>query len=123
MADTKQDGAVSLINLVTARLKEEWPDHQIGSFHYKISSMSDTREYDNIFVDHVPLGEVTDTAVMIWIPSMDGHQVSELATYYAADPKFFQHVCGTIKMILQRHQDAADDALRGAKYFKQYYGR
>lgn len=116
MTDSKQDGAVNLINLVIARLKEDWPNYDVGSSHHSYHN----GEFDNLFINHIPMGEVTNTLAVLWIPSIDGQEVAEMVVCQAADPKFFQQVCGTVKLIMQRHQEAADDALRGAQYFKPY---
>lgn len=109
MSDEKP---ILLVNLVIARLKEEWPGHEIGSHHYKLPG----EEYGSLFVDHIPLGEVIGTKVRLYIPHVDGYQMTRVMCH-ATDPKFFQEVCATVKLIMQRHQDAVDDALRGAKYF------
>jgi hypothetical protein len=108
-----EEKPVLLVNLVIARLKEEWPDHSVGTSYYEYPS----ERYHNFFIDHIVLGEVYATKVRMRIPHLDQYQIEEVVCE-AADPKFFQRVCATVKLVMQRHIDAAEDGLRGAQYFR-----
>jgi len=74
--------------------------------------------YD-LYINHTFIAEVEGQSVNMWIPMAhsDPNTVPEKVSYQAADPKFFYHIVGTTKLIIQRFQDDVDIGLHNAKFF------
>lgn len=107
-----------LADLVLESLREAFPEDQVRIGSTSLSTKKGSNSYD-IYINHIFIVEVTDHNVYMWIPMThhDPRTVPEKVSYSAADPKFFQHLVGTAKLIIQRFQDDADIGLHNAKLF------
>jgi hypothetical protein len=108
-----------LVDLILEAILEEWPNHVAGSTYYESTNGT---KFHTLYIEHKYLGEVYEQKVVLWLfdadPMATFPKDKRRVEYHASDPKFFQHVVETVKLIIKRYEDDAEETLRNAKYFK-----
>lgn len=110
-----QKTAPKLVDLVLAKLREE-RDEEFDAVQN--IGVGGAVGYHSFYMNNIFLGEVYPQYVLMWIPNANDEQLPVKCEYKAADPKFFQHILATIKVITQRHIDMANEGFQRAQYFR-----